>query len=97
LAVYLDWDNTQATVPASEKLSLQLLDGAGRLVAQTDRPFSLREYVGGVACYAITLPQALPQGDYRLILALYDPDHAGARLRTSDGADAVEVAHLQAR
>ena len=42
--------------------------------------------------YVLALPSQLPAGNYRLIVALYDPAQANApRIRTLDGRDAIEL------
>ena len=40
LIVYLLWDGDATRLTGSEKLTLQVLDEAGALVAQTDAPFT---------------------------------------------------------
>ena len=70
---------------------VQLLDGAGQLVAQDDRPLALsgpRAAGSGLAVYGLALPAELPGGPYRLIAGLYDPAQSGApRVLTAEGAD----------
>jgi hypothetical protein len=93
LIVYLLWDGDMTRLVGSEKLTLQLLDEAGALVAQTDAPFTEADLGAGSARpHAITLPWTLPQGSYRVIAALYDPGQDGApRIVTQDGADFVAL------
>lgn len=87
--------------PSALKLTAQLLDANGVLVAQQDIP--LAEWHPGnalslVRSYGLRLPTELAPGAYRLIAALYDPDVAGApRVRTTTGADTVElgVVHVE--
>ncbi len=93
LAIHLRWDGQPATLPGGEKLTLQVLNAGGQVVAQTDRPFGPTQNQA-VSGYGIALPHALPDGSYRLILALYDADRAGARLPTAEGADFVELGSL---
>ena len=100
LAVYLRWENPAAALaalPVDEKLTLQVLDIDGGVVAQTDGPFGPGEAGAAILVYGIVLPHDLPAGPFRLILALYDPDQAGARLLTAGGADAVELGRLAAQ
>jgi hypothetical protein len=88
LVVYLDWQGEAAQLSGTEKVFVQLLNEAGQLVAQDDRPFTLTS----PAIYAILLPEALPAGDYQLITGLYDPALAGMpRIRTVTGEDRVLV------
>jgi hypothetical protein len=97
LPVYLRWAGDAGALGGSEKLTVQLLDASGRLVAQTDQPFGaaqLREQPSGTS---IALPRFLSPGTYRLIAALYDPSKPNApRWMTSAGADHVELAVLPA-
>ena len=87
LIVYLLWDGDAPRLTGSEKLTLQVLDEAGALVAQTDAPFTEDDLDSGDARpHAITLPWMLPQGSYRVIAALYDPEQDGApRIPTREG------------
>jgi len=77
------------------KLTIQLLDTGGVLVAQQDTP--LAEWHSGNGrslshSYGLLLPMELMPGRYRLIAAVYDGSAEGLpRLRTSDGADVVEL------
>lgn len=83
------------------KLTVQLLDDVGVLVAQQDTPLAdwHRGNVRNLSrSYGLRLPAKLAPGEYRLIAALYDPDVAGApRVRTTTGADTVElgVVHVE--
>jgi hypothetical protein len=66
-------------------------------VAQTDLPFGGAEMRAPATSYAILVPWQLPAGEYRLIMALYDPAQPGApRLLTTAGADHVELGTLRA-
>lgn len=77
------------------KLTAQLLNADGALVAQQDTP--LAEWHPGNArsisrSYGLPLPAELTPGRYRLIAAVYDAAAEDLpRLRTSDGADVVEL------
>ena len=101
LPVYLRWagDASALSGPASgaEKLTLQLLDAGGKLVAQTDQPFGADQLSEQPSGYSVALPRFLLPGAYRLIAALYDPSKPNApRWKTSAGADYVELAVLPA-
>jgi len=97
LPVYLRWAGNAGALGGAEKLSLQLLDAGGKLVAQTDRPFGAAQLSGQPSGTSIALPRYLPPGAYRLIAALYDPSKPNApRWKTSAGADHVELAVLPA-
>ncbi len=92
--VQLRWEGSPAGLNGSEKISLQLLDGAGRLVAQADQPLGAGQ-VGVTTSYPLALPLLLQPGNYRLILAVYDPGREGApRLLTTAGDDHVELGVL---
>ena len=95
LDVYLRWEGSAEALSGSEKVTLQLLDGAGRLVAQIDRPLAASDLGAAATGYAVSLPWRLPPGDYRLITAVYDPALEGApRLLTASGGDHVDLAVL---
>ena len=95
LPVYLRWAGDAGALGGAEKLTLQLLDAGGKLVAQTDRPFGAAQLGGQPSGTSIALPRYLPPGAYRLIAALYDPSKPNApRWKTSAGADHVELAVL---
>lgn len=104
--VVLYW---QSTEPVTDDLSvfLHLLDSTGELIWQDDgaaahgaRPTWSWEAGEVIADpHTLTLPQDLPEGEYRLVTGLYDW-HTGERLPavTSDGAglanDQIAVATL---
>jgi hypothetical protein len=101
LAVSLLWRGDAARLTGSEKITVQLLDEAGALVAQTDAPFPAEALAEGARgsprAYAVQVPWTLPPGGYRVIVALYDPDREGApRILTSEGADHVTLGALAA-
>jgi hypothetical protein len=81
------------------KLTVQLLDNAGRLVTQQDLPLTAWHLGNGramIRTYGLPLPVELAPGAYRLIAALYDASAEGApRVRTVTGEDAVELAVMQ--
>ncbi len=81
------------------KVTVQLLDGDGQLVAQQDLPLTAARALDGGAhlrTYGLALPAELAPSVYRLIAGLYDGAAEGApRVLTTAGADAVELAVLQ--
>lgn len=96
LAVTMQWAGLAPGASGGAKLSLQLLDASGRLVAQTDRPLVVPAAGAGPASYGIALPETLPPGAYRLILAIYNPAEPGApRWLTSAGRDHVDLGPLR--
>ena len=80
----------------SLKVTVQLLDGGGQLVAQQDLPLTAARAIGGgehLRTFGLPLPAELAPGAYRLIAGLYDGAAEGApRVLTTTGADAVELA-----
>jgi hypothetical protein len=106
--IYLQWDraprgseqDVSGELDGAEKLTLQLLDAHGKLVAQTDELLGgavLRSSGAPIVGYHLALPRFLAPGPYRLIVALYDPARPAApRLLTTTGADHVELATLAA-
>jgi len=96
LVVNLAWHGENAVLAGTEKVFVQLLNGAGQLVAQDDRilayPLSTIEHQ---TVYGILLPVQLSPGLYRLITGLYDPAMADApRVLTTAGADYIELTVL---
>lgn len=95
LAVHLGWQGDAAALTGSEKVFVQLLDAAGQLVAQDDRPLPLQARQVAMttkATYGILLPITLQAGEYQLIAGLYDPAQPGApRVLTVDGVDHVLI------
>lgn len=83
----------------SLKVTVQLLDGGGQLVAQQDLPLTAARAIEDgehLRTYGLALPAELAPGVYRLIAGLYDGAAEGApRVLTTAGADAVELAVLQ--
>ncbi len=109
LNVLLAWQAEPAPadpLTGTEAVSVQLLDAAGALLAQSDQqlPATLAAGTAGAAGgttsattqHGILLPAQLPPGELRLIVAVYDPAEAGApRLPASGGAETVELARWQ--
>jgi 4-amino-4-deoxy-L-arabinose transferase-like glycosyltransferase len=102
LQVRLTWD-TDAPVSARYKVFVQLLNPDGTLAAQRDsEPGGGRlptvTWTPGEPVsdnHALLIPEALPPGDYRLILGLYDADDPLARLPVSTGGDALDLATIR--
>jgi len=101
--VYMQWQGGgPGTVPVeqglsgNEKITLQVLDAANKVVTQLDRPFGQVDLAAAPATYLLHLPRKLPGGSYRLIAALYDPSiESSPRLLTLDGRDHVVLGELQ--
>jgi 4-amino-4-deoxy-L-arabinose transferase-like glycosyltransferase len=98
MVVHLAWQDNDATLTGTEKVFVQLLNAAGQLVAQDDRPLTAAaRAVDAQTIYGILNPPSLPAGSYRLIAGVYDPAVAGApRLLTVDGTDFMQLAELSA-
>ncbi len=98
LAVHLGWQGDSQRLTGQEKVFVQLLDGAGQLIAQADRPLLVapaKPTVVALASYGILLPETLSAGNYQLIAGLYDPSQAGMpRILTEQAADAVPLRTL---
>ena len=101
LLARLDW-KAQATIDERYAVALQLLDSAGRLVAQRDsqpaggaQPTSSWQ-AGEIVIdrHALAIPADLPAGEHSLILALYDAANPLARLPVND-ADHVVLGAIQ--
>jgi hypothetical protein len=99
LVVQLGWRGDAQKVQGTEKVFVQLLNAAGQLVAQDDRPLdvmALDKTLDRLATYAILLPAELPVGNYRLIVGLYDPAQVGApRVLTMEGNNFIVIAELR--
>ncbi|MEZ4865297.1 MAG: glycosyltransferase family 39 protein [Caldilineaceae bacterium] len=99
LTVQLAWQVEGAQLTGAEKIFVQLLDHAGALVAQDDRPLVVdpaarTQPTWGI--YGILLPETLAAGDYQLIAGLYDPGiEAMPRILTDDGSDHVVLATVR--
>lgn len=91
--VHLAWELGVGAGATQEAVSIQVLDNAGRLVAQSDRPLEMASpTTAQAASYAILLPAMLPPGEYAVIVVVYDPGEAGAPRRvTLQGEDAVQI------
>jgi hypothetical protein len=95
LVVHLQWRGPQGGLTGTEKITLQILDSQGALVAQNDLPFGASEIGAPVTSYGILVPQQLSRGRYRLIVALYDPERPdSARFLTTDGTDHVDLGEV---
>jgi hypothetical protein len=95
LVVHLRWRDPQDRLTGTEKITLQILDSQGALVAQNDLPLGASEIGAPVTSYAILIPPTLSPGRYRLIVALYDPERPDSgRLLTTTGADHVDLSEL---
>lgn len=96
VVVHLLWSGLPSALDGGEKLSLQLLDAGGRLVAQADQELGASVIGGPATSYGILAPQSLPAGEYRLIAIVYNPALPGApRLLTAQGADHTVLAVLR--
>lgn len=100
LAVAVQWASADSGLTGDEKITLQLLDSGGRLVAQVDRPLAIPADPNtgdSLAIHGISLPDELAAGPYRLILAIYNPAEPGApRWLTADGRDHIDLGLLSA-
>jgi hypothetical protein len=96
IAVHLRWEVETEVVGEQESVSVQLLDAAGQLVAQSDRPLEMASVTTAqVGSYAILLPATLAAGEYQLVVVVYDPSREGApRHLTSEGADGVTLGNV---
>jgi hypothetical protein len=95
LIAHLRWRGPQDAFGGTEKITLQLLDSQGILVAQTDLPFGPSDIAAPVRSYGILAPQSLPAGEYRLIVALYDSGRADSpRFSTANGVDHVDLGEV---
>jgi hypothetical protein len=90
LGIHLTWTGPEVPLPPGLKITLQLLDSSGSLVAQSDEPLVI---ANGRSSHGLRVPDSLAPGTYRLIAAFYDPNAPGLpRLLTEDGRDSVELA-----
>ncbi len=98
LGVELRW-RPQLQAFAGWNVSIQLLDGAGRLVAQFDQPVtSLAFHQGGgqalVSRYALQVPEGIHPGGYELVLVIYEPG-TSKHFVFADGSDSLKLATLE--
>jgi hypothetical protein len=101
LDVHLAWRAVTET-DTHYVVFVQILDGAGRLIAQADRApgggaAPSRSWLAGEVIedtHTLQLPARLGAGGYRLIAGLYEPG-SGTRLAASDGADFVELGAIR--
>ncbi len=95
LDVHLKWEGSAQALSGTEKITLQLLNSAGQLVAQTDQPLSAADLKAPSSSYMVPIPWQLSPGDHTLIAALYDPAQPGApRWLNSTGSDYIVLAVL---
>jgi uncharacterized membrane protein len=95
LVVHLRWLGRQEDLSNTGKITLQILDSAGSLVAQTDQPFEAPESGTRTTSYGILVPGELPRGTYRLSVAVYDPGRPGSpRWLTTTGVDHTDLGEL---
>ena len=95
--VRLLWSTT-AALADDYTAFVHLVGPDGAIVAQNDRPplagfyptsgWALDDPVDDL--YALTLPETLPPGTYRLLVGWYQPT-TGERLRLSDNRDEIEL------
>jgi hypothetical protein len=89
ISTQLVW-GIDAPPPHDYTLFAHLIGQDGRRVAQVDLPYSTATWEAGrylTTDLPITLPADLPQGDYRLLIGLYDPTN-GQRLAISGATPA---------
>jgi hypothetical protein len=95
LVVHLLWQGSQDALTGAEEITLQVLDSAGALVAQTDQSFGAADMGGYPASYGILVPGELSPGSYRLIVAVYDRGRPESpRWSTTTGADHIDLGEL---
>ena len=102
LRLDLTWQSKGATVERY-KIFLHLLDAGGRVVAQRDsepldglRPTTT--WTAGEVLtdrYGLLLPTDLPDGEYRLVLGIYDAASGRRALACCPQSDAVPLAYLR--
>jgi hypothetical protein len=97
LAVHLRWLGQEDHGGEQEAVSLQLLNRAGELVAQTDRPLDMASVTTEtLVSYGILLPITLVEDDYQVIAVVYDPSRADAPRRlTMQGADSYPLGSVR--
>jgi hypothetical protein len=93
------WQATQA-IEERYKIFVHLLDGQGQVVSQRDsEPVAGTLPTAGwqpdeviVDRYGLRLPAGLPQGEYRIVIGLYQPETGNRLLACCPEADAVPLA-----
>jgi hypothetical protein len=96
LAVHTRWAGSVEGLTGSEKITVQVLDAQNNLVAQRDEGFAPGAIGGPAVTYGILLPEDVPPGAYRVIVALYRTEQAGlTRLLMLDGSDSISLATIQ--
>jgi 4-amino-4-deoxy-L-arabinose transferase-like glycosyltransferase len=97
--VYLRWQGNAGSVGEQEAVSLQLLNGAGELVTQSDQPLAMASVTTAqVASYVILVPPTLASGEYECTVVVYDAGgEGGPRRLTLQGADRYRLATLRVR
>lgn len=94
--VTLVWRAGAQTPNMRYTATVQLVDAAGQVIAQSDAVPGRRETTGWRAGeyildrHVLAFNERASAGEARLIVALYDAE-TGARLRLADGADAAEL------
>jgi mannosyltransferase len=95
VVVTLSWDVSGVYEGKPLKVSVQVLDQRGQLVAQEDRPLPQADVEDGEGIvtdsYGILLPESLPTGTHRVIAGLYRPESGGERILTASGADHIHL------
>jgi 4-amino-4-deoxy-L-arabinose transferase-like glycosyltransferase len=91
--VYLRWHGPEASVADEEAVSVQLLNAAGELVAQSDRPLGMASATtASVASYVILVPATLAEGEYQVVVVVYDPSQSATPRRlTTQGTDVFQL------
>ena len=98
------WWKADSPVPLDYSIGLQMLDGDGRLVAQSDG--AIYQYAAATVQTSqmepgqiyidfrnLTPTDTLPAGEYRLLVVVYQ-SWDGTRLTVGDGRDAVEAGEV---
>ena len=90
------------TIPRRYRVTVQILDGEGRLLAQHDAEpgnnmaltttWQPGQHV--LNSHGLLVPLSAPPGEYQLVVALYDVDNPALRLPVK-GADVLELAKLR--
>lgn len=102
LGVALTWRALE-TIPRRYRVTVQLLDGEGRLLAQHDaEPGNnmalTTTWQPGQPVFdshGLLIPLDAPPGEYRLVVALYDVDNPASRLPVKGGDDVLELATVR--